>query len=177
MKQTTIYKILLTGIIIVGTWSCERDDICAETTPTTPHLNILFYDINNPNESKSVREFTLRALDTDGSELEDISVGSPFDSISLPLRTINETVTTRFALEKDSDFSDDDDDMTNSNIDVIAITYTPQYEYVSRACGYKSIFTNLSITVEPDGSNWILTNEILTTTIENEDQAHVIFRH
>jgi hypothetical protein len=177
LKHQNKYKIILFLLILIGTWSCERDDICAETTSTTPHLNIRFYDINDPEELKAVRALTVRALDSDGSDLGDITLSSPFDSIALPLRTIEGIITTRFALEKDTDFRLDTDAATESNVDIITISYRPQYVYVSRACGYKSIFTDLFITVEPDDNNWILTNEILTTTIENENQAHILFRH
>ncbi len=179
MKQNTLYKIGLLVLIIIGTWSCERDDICAASTPTTPHLNIRFYDLNDPDQLKGVIEFTLRGLDDDGSALAEIAVLSPFDSIALPLRTVAQdgSITSRFALEKDTDFRLDSLSATNSNIDIIAVTYRPEFVYVSRACGYKSIFTNLSISIEPDAENWILSKEILTTTIENENQAHVILRH
>jgi hypothetical protein len=176
LKQQYKYKILLIVLILIGTWSCERDDICAIDTPTTPHIIIRLYDLNDPEELKVARELTVRGLDDAGNDLEDIAIESS-DSITLPLRTINEPITSRFALEKDTDFRLDEDVTTESNIDIITVTYTPEYIYVSRACGYKSIFTNLSISVEPDGNNWILTNEILTTTIENENQAHVILRH
>lgn len=177
MKQNTPYKILLIVLIIIGTWSCERDDICAETTPTTPHLIIRFYDLANPTILKAVPNLTVRPLDDAGNNLDDIPISTPLDSITLPLRILNERTTMRFSLEKDTNLRLDEDTTTDSNIDIIAVTYTPESVYVSRACGYKSIFTNLSITVEQDGNTWIKTNEILTTTIENENQAHIILRH
>ncbi|MGJ8593267.1 MAG: DUF6452 family protein [Aquaticitalea sp.] len=178
MKQKTTYTILLLALIIFATWSCERDDLCAEATLTTPHLIIRFYDVSEPDELKSVRQLTLRALADDGSNLEEITATSA-DSIVLPLRTSNPdgSITTRFSLEKDSDYFDNGDDTTDSNSDVIAVTYTPELEYVSRACGYKNIYTNLSVTIETDTDNWIRTRELITTTIENENQAHVILRH
>ncbi len=179
MKLNNTYKILLFLLIIAGTWSCERDDICAEATATTPHLIIRFYDINDPEELKVVRELSARGFDADGNPLEDFTLSSPYDSIVLPLRFQHEgeSTTSTFSLEKDTDFRLDDDDTTNSNIDIITVNYTPEFQYVSRACGYKSIFNNLSISIGQDGDNWILTSEILTTTIDNEDQAHIILRH
>jgi hypothetical protein len=177
LKQHTKYIILLVLLIIVGTWSCERDDICAEATPTTPHLNIRFYDITEPTLLKPVPDFTARALNDAGENLEDIPVASPFDSISLPLRILNEPTTVRFSLEKDTSLRLDEDMTTDSNIDVVTVTYMPEFIYVSRACGYKSIFTNLTIAIEQDGDNWIRASQILTTTIENENQAHIILRH
>lgn len=178
MKQNTTYKFLLLILIIIGNWSCERDDICADITPTTPHLIIDFKNIADPDVLKSVRELTVRALDDNGMNLEDIPVDSPFNSIMLPLRTdTTGPITTQFSLEKDSDFDNEDPATPNSNIDIISVTYTPENVYVSRACGYKSIYTNLSVTIIPDGSNWILMQETLTTTIENENEAQVILRH
>lgn len=177
MKKNSKYFILLVTLIIVGTWSCERDDICAEATLTTPHLIVRFYDFTEPTDLKAVPDFTARALNDAGENLVDISVTTPFDSIALPLRILNERTTVRFSLEKDTSLRLDEDMTTDSNIDVVAITYTPEFIYVSRACGYKSIFTNLSIILEPDGDNWIQANQILTTTIENENQAHIILRH
>lgn len=179
MKQHTLYKIILFLLIIIGTWSCERDDICAETTSTTPHLIIRFYDINTPEEFKQARNLSVRAFDADGNELDDIVSNQSTDSIVLPLQFQNQGVPTisRFVFEKDTDFRLDTDPATDSNIDLITVNYTPEFVYVSRACGYKSIFTNVSIDITSDGDNWIFGSQILTTTIENENEAHIILRH
>ena len=40
--------------IIFVLLTCESDDICPESTQTTPRIVITFYDINNPNEKKNV---------------------------------------------------------------------------------------------------------------------------
>ena len=48
---------------------------------------------------------------------------------------------------------------------------------MSRACGYKAVFNDLSISVIDDGDNWALANSILTTTIENEAAVHVYIFH
>ncbi len=178
MKNKFLNLIGIFGFVILATWSCERDDICAESTATTPHLIIRFYDVSNPEELKNARRLSVRGFDAEGVELENIVFNTDTDSIVLPLYFQGETLTTsRFILEKDTDFRLDEDPATDSNMDIININYIPEFEYVSRACGYKSIFTNLSIGVEQDGNTWIRTNEILTTTIENENQAHAILRH
>ena len=177
MKQNNSYKILLFLLIIIGTWSCERDDICADTTATTPHLIIRFYDLSNPLLLKSVDDLSVRALDEDGIRMAEIPVGQPYDSISIPLRFQDQPTFTRFEIEKNTRFRLDTIDATNSNIDVITVNYTPEFKFVSQACGYKSIFTNVSVSIEQDGDNWIKALEILNTTIENENQAQVILRH
>jgi len=164
--------------------SCERDDICAEATPTTPRLIIRFYDINNPENLKQVRQ-----LEVDGLNMSNVPnsetpiiTRSNTDSINLPLNFQDEIEsTTRFLLERDADYADNDDLTDDSNSDVITVRYTPQFIYVSRACGYKSIF-NLDqddpITRDPDDDEiWTTSFEIINQTIENENAAQIIIYH
>ena len=51
-----IFPLLLTLLY------CESDDICPETTPTTPRIIITFYDINNPDEKKTVESLAVYAI-------------------------------------------------------------------------------------------------------------------
>ena len=162
--------------------SCERDDICASTTSTTPRVIILFYDINNPETPKSVRQLSVYG---EGNEENLILPTTDTDSINLPLNFDTEDVptSTRFVLKKDTDFDtdlDDDgnaDETTVSNSDIIEISYTPEFVYVSRACGYKSVFNGAQISFDSDGDNWIITSDVLNETIENENAAHIIIYH
>ncbi|MFT4612551.1 MAG: hypothetical protein ACJA1H_001501 [Glaciecola sp.] len=170
-------------IIAIVTWSCERDDICAEATPTTPRLIIRFYDINNPNNLKQVRQ-----LEVDGLNISNVPnsetpivTRSNTDSINLPLNFQEEVETsTRFLLERDADYADNEDLTDDSNSDIITITYTPEFVYVSRACGYKSIF-NLDlddpVTRETDDNIWTTSFEIINFTIENENAAQIKIYH
>ena len=41
-------------IATLTTYNCESDDICPESTLTTPRMIITFYDVNNPEERKNV---------------------------------------------------------------------------------------------------------------------------
>ena len=41
-------------IATVTTYNCESDDICPESTLTTPRMIITFYDVNNPEVRKKV---------------------------------------------------------------------------------------------------------------------------
>lgn len=163
--------------------TCERDDICAEATATTPNLIIRFYDINNQDEFKSVRQLTVRGLDDAGIPGNEIALPSinP-DSIALPLRFADESIesVTRFQLEKDSDFADNGNDTNDSNIDIIEVRYTPEFVYVSRACGFKSIFNfgnTGGVSIEQDSDNWIINTDIINQTIDNENAAQVIIFH
>ncbi len=191
MKKIKVLILFITIALI----SCERDDICAETTATTPRLLIEFYDNSEPDDLKSASRLTIYGDSPDISipndddfsgailvepfELERI-YNSNTSSAGLPLIIDSDGVTTtsRFILEKDTNLRLDSDNTTNSNVDIIEISYIPEFVYVSRACGYKSIFNNLSITLEAsDGSSWIQNIDIIETTIENENTVHVRILH
>lgn len=175
MKKFSVLVIL---IILTGI-SCERDDICSENTLTTPSLVIRFYNVDDQEQTKQVRLLTVNGIDSEGNPLEDIVTNTSTDSIVLPLRFQNEGVitTSRFQLKRDSDFDTDTNPNTFSNSDVIVVSYTPQFIYVSRACGYKSIFNNLQNTLIIDSDNWIFGYNIINSTLENENAAHIILYH
>ncbi len=182
MKRLLIILSLISFVALL-TWSCEKDDICPADTPTTPHLIIRFYDISDQDEFKNVRQLTIAGLNDDDSvgELIPVNTTNP-DSIVLPLRFQNENIETvsRFQLIKDSDYATNDNPDDEPNIDVIEVRYTPEFVYVSRACGYKSVF-DLSppggISKENDGDNWITSFEIINERIEDEFAAQVIIYH
>ena len=175
MKKFSVLAIL---IILTGL-SCERDDICSENTPTTPSLVIRFYNVDDQEQTKQVRLLTVNGIDSEGNPLDDIVSSISTDSIVLPLRFQNEGVITktRFQLIKDSDFDTDTNPNTFSNTDVIEVSYTPQFIYVSRACGYKSIFNNLQNTLIIDSDNWIFGYNIINPSIENKNTAHIVLYH
>lgn len=184
MKAYNLFIACAIGIFCVLVWGCERDDICAEDTLTTPRLVIDFYDIANPDELKAVRRLRVIGLDDESMPVDTLSLEGVADPtrILLPLRFQEaDTLTiTRYLLEEDSDLTADDDPETNSNSDLIEIRYTPEFIYVSRACGYKSIFQfgfNGSVLRITDEDNWIISTEQLKQTIDNEDEAHYIIYH
>ena len=45
-------KYLVLFLIILTIYNCESDDICPESTLTTPRLIVTFYDEENPQERK-----------------------------------------------------------------------------------------------------------------------------
>ena len=189
MKKILILIVTLVSLIFTLTLlGCERDDICAEAVATTPRLIIRFYDINNPDNLKQVRQLEAEGLKDGSDESNGIIIPrANTDSINLPLNFESEIETfTRFRLTKDADFANDtnadgeDNEDTVSNPDVITIKYTPEFIYVSRACGYKSIF-NLDeiegISREVDEDIWITSFEIVNQTIDNENAAQIIIYH
>jgi hypothetical protein len=155
-------------------WSCEKDDLCAETTPTTPRLVLGFFSATNSTEARSL---DLNVF-TEGSQ-DTIRLGA-LRQVSLPLRT--DGTATKWALtynRPDINFPDGID----ANTDYLEFKYTTREEYVSRACGYKILFTleddtdlvrNPVISEVPGSTRlWIDDAEVLTTNIENENDIHI----
>ena len=68
-----------------------------------------------------------------------------------------------------------DGSIANNQTATFTINYTTQEEYVSRSCGFKILFND--VTFESDNT-WIteFTPEILTT-IDNQNAAHVQIFH
>lgn len=154
------FFLLLTVVVIAfSVWSCERDDICADGTVTTPRLVIEFYDSTNPEE---IIETSFAYYETSVEEIEtETSVTQAF----LSLKTNEDSVTFTFIL------NGDDDDDTNNITDSITINYTREDIYISRACGYKTNFILTDVTL--NSTNWIATDTIVQPTITNEDEVHL----
>ncbi len=174
MNKNLFLLLLIASVVFHG---CERDDICPESTPTTPRLIIEFFDVANPETLKSVDDLVIIGEgQTEPLEYENGSTISTPTSILLPLRTTDDTTT--YILYKDYE-EDEDGNIIGGNPDTIIVSYARKDVYVSRACGYKTIFENFGVDVVDDGDNWILTTPLADgiTTIENENQTHVNITH
>lgn len=157
----------LVFLVLVMT-GCEKDDICDEFANTTPRLIISFYDFSNANNLKNVN-----ALEVYGEGANDIlGVFSNVSKIALPLRTNADF--TRYRLKLNSN------NLSASNTDYLDINYTRSDIYISRACGFKTIFqlANSNGTVltdeQPADGTWIKNITISTPDISNENETHVI---
>ncbi|WP_055436829.1 DUF6452 family protein [Lacinutrix algicola] len=182
MKKITTLLLLLVCIA----FSCERDDICPEDTPTTPRFIVEFRDISSTDNIKSVPGLRIEDFDDATRTLdEDHSITSE-DQMLLPLNTnANET---KYRVYRDYEIDDNDtpddesDDFQTGNPDVITITYETSEIYVSRACGYKTIFENVEIIITqeiPITDNWMLfaVPENDNQSVINEDEIHYTIRH
>ncbi|MCO4823160.1 MAG: hypothetical protein KC469_13915 [Flavobacteriaceae bacterium] len=180
MKRLNILLgLIFTAVILL---SCEKDDICAEATSTTPKLVIEFYDIIDPDIPKAVSRLLVYGLSENGeiTPLQDETVSNK-TTVSVPLQTnLDET---RIVLHRDFEIDDNgtpdnpDDDIVLGNPEELRILYTREDIYVSRACGYKMIFNDLGLTSIQDGDNWIINSEIINSTVENELSVHVKIFH
>ena len=148
-------KIVLLAIVLISAfYSCEKDDICIEET--TPKLIIQFYDDANSTELKKVTSLTVWAADNDS-----IYTNQSLDSIAIPLNLNKDATLYKFSSE--------------TLQDEISFNYNRSAVFVSRSCGYKTIFNEIEIA--SNTSNWIKRIEIINPTIENETTTHIHIFH
>lgn len=181
--KNNIYSFVVIFFIALCFSGCEKDDICPEGSNTTPSLIIRFYDVTNPNtdESLDVTNLVVQGVGND-SVLSGYDIVAT-DSIALPLKTTDNI--TQYSLYQeyvlnDNDTPDDDsDDYVTGNEDIITITYDVEEVYVSRACGYKTVYKNVSINLESDSDNWIQLIRSVNDnqSVEDETEQHFKFYH
>ena len=173
MKHLKLYLLLL--IASFSLLTCERDDLCPETTPTTPSLVIDFYNNNAQDSRKNATN--LYVIGEDNDDVLDGYNAETVNQVILPLRT--DTDNTSFFLTRNT-VLDDDGNITSGNTDKVTITYATEDVYVSRACGYKTIFKNVVLTIDGGtDANWIILAqpENDNLTIEDETTTHYFFYH
>ena len=167
---------LLTLALALFFSSCEKDDICDANTATTPRLVIQFYDFANPSVLKNVTNLkVVGAGMTDGiifnptaaDESKYLANGS---KISIPLKTNDVTTSYTFTLNSGNS------NPALVNVDDIKFDYTKNDIFVSRACGFKTIFTlnptnPYTHTIATD--KWIKYISVEKSNIENENETHI----
>ena len=152
---------LLLSFIALLVSSCEKDDFCIE--PVTPNMVIRFYNATNITQTKSVEN-----LSVNPEGLDELYSNANLDSILIPLDVTSNQIIYNLSSE--------------SNIDIITINYDVEEIFVSRSCGFKAIFNNVSVTSDVS-NDWIigltetLENTITIPTIDNETAAHVKIFH
>lgn len=175
-----IASITLLLIITCFALSCEKDDICADGTPTTPSLIVEFYDKDNTTNLMNVVNFKYYAVgETDTlPEVED-NVTTTVNKIELPLQA--NATSTKWGLIFTRRLSNGQ--FTEPNTDFLEFNYVTNEIYVSRACGYKTTFvlnpdlveTPNPILTDSDAADglWISSFSVETTNIENKNETHI----
>ncbi len=161
------FCLILAAVICL---SCERDDICPESTPTTPRLVIQFFDINNPDIQKNINELVIQsATEENGNVIS-------YDNVSeliLPLKTNQNS--TRFLMSINTESEDEN----LINTDEIIFNYARRNTYINRACGFKVEFLDLQTTIveEAGDNNWMKANIVQQPNIDNENETHLFIYH
>jgi len=157
-------KLLISlSLLIIGMcfYSCE-EDFCSEDT--TPNIIIDFYD---NTDSTTVKEIELIISESISKDTIFNDTFSASGDLQLPLDTQGTTVV--YHLSKQDDLSD------IGSVEDLTINYTTEDVFVSRECGFKSIFNNLNITTT--SNDWLLGSETTTNSITNETEVHVKIYH
>ncbi|PCI35565.1 MAG: hypothetical protein COB60_02275 [Flavobacteriaceae bacterium] len=135
--------------------SCETDEICDQTIQPTPSLVVTFYDNDNPDTRKEVTDFSAKLIDKD-----DVISLKTTDSINIPLDIFNLNTSYQFN--------------QGELIDNMEFTYTTKQIFMSKSCGYRTQFSDLSATVT---NNWIKKISVEETIINDQKTEHVKIYH
>ena len=163
---------------ITTLYNCESDDICPESTLTTPRLVVTFYDVDNPELKKNIE--SLGVYIVKNSELILLSEinGINTDSIAIPLRDDESVSNFKFC----KDFSEDSTVIPSGLPNHVYLNYEINENFISRACGFINNY-NLSVALPynpldaPGNQNWISDVIILNNSVTNENQSHVKILH
>lgn len=146
-------------------FNCEKDDICEEGTPTTPRLIVEFYDNNNPTVKKNVTNLAVV-----GENMTDSLKFNGVSKIEIPLKTNANNSNFSFV------FDSANSNTSLINNDNVEVNYLRNDVFISRACGYKTVFeldNSNGMEFTPDSNNWIKEIAIQNHNILNENEVHV----
>lgn len=188
MKKISLLIIILSALTY---HSCERDDICAATTPTTPRLLIDLLDVTDSAIKKNVFDLVVVGSDfvTSSRIPANTSVFLPgysfqdVDDLILPLKTDSNSteyiLIERAVINNNGTPDDTTDDFISGNQDRIIVNYSRKQVFVSRACGFKTVFENITLNIVKDNDNWMLSRQPLTNnqSVEDETTTHFSISH
>lgn len=168
-----LFFIVIGGLTLYLNLSCERDDICAEGTPTTPFLVIKFIDFDAGTQVKAPSELQVKAVGVENP----FTLGTVTDSILIPLRNDASITDYEFTINSDTANNSDTDPLPNK--DTVSFQYTTEEEYVSSACGFKINYKGLTVSPPEagDDGSWIKNITIQRENVTDETTAHVFIFH
>lgn len=174
--QNSIRIFLSLFAVLLISIGCQRDDICPESTLTTPLLKIGFFEADpevvGDTIPKPPTNLSVRAEGVDRDYL--IRVNS--SEISIPLKTDVNLTTYEFILNAPAN----SESTSAGNTDKVEFTYARIEEYINRACSFKVTYINLDATLEeesPDTNNWIKRIKVEQSTIEDEKITNISIFH
>lgn len=158
-----IIVLLFLSIIIIS--ACEKDDFCTQN-PVTPKLILRFYDTDNRETLKDVEKLSVWTESKD-TIVSYTSIDT--DSIAIPLNPNDSKTVYHFKM------NNSDGKIINNKEEIFTVEYTPENEYVSRSCGFRIIFNDVTFSSD---NTWITDFTPATlTTIDNQTEAHVQVFH
>lgn len=157
--------ITLIFIISILVLSCSKDDFCYSKN-ATPKLNIGFYSAANNDSIKGI-DSILYVWPNKKPIFENYKRNG-ITRITIPLNTSDSSTTYNIGIKHNND----------TIKSKFIITYKSKEEYVSRSCGYRVTFENLTIKNNSTNKTWIkgFTPAELNN-INNQDSIHVKIFH
>jgi hypothetical protein len=162
--------------------SCEKDDICDPLTPTTPRLVLQFFDKNNISLTRATTNLKIIGYGmTDENYLPTDSDDTTWNDtlVYLPLKANQNATNTKYKLILNAE----DGDLTNDRTDTLEINYKKRDVYISRACGFKTLYDLFGDPLQPPfilnetagatAGNWINDIQVLQSQINDENEVHI----
>lgn len=172
----------IVALLLIATFSsssCEKDDICDANTPTTPRLVIEFYDISNPSVLKNVTDLKVigegqdEAIIFNSNATDEEKYLTNGNKIAIPLKTDGDTTTYTFTLNSGNP------NPALIDIDKVTFNYSREDVFVSRACGFKTLFefapSNAIVhtAVPATKLKWMQYISVEKSNIANENETHI----
>ncbi len=176
MKKNSLCILI---IMVLCSLACERDDICAATTQTTARLIIEAVDEDTPTESLNIQGLRIQGVGNDAPLILDgLQEVSTTSTLALPLRT--DVDSTMYVLHLM--YTEGVNGMPpGGNPDTITVRYTREDRFVSRACGFSTIYNTISIRIEDSNDDDLWITQIRTENdnqiIEDEAEPHFFLLH
>lgn len=148
-----IQRIFCTLLVLYTLQSCQYNDICTAEVPSTPKLRIEFHDQERPGLLKAAENFNVRAL---GDTAYYFSAPINDTTVAIPLRTDKKETAYELIFHQG--------DSLQTKRDTLIFTYNTDEVFISRACGFKSIFTDFEVNYNPTSKGWIKNIQIADTT-------------
>lgn len=160
--------------LLVFSYACQRDDICPASTPTTPLLEVIFLDNEDPELTKPAANLRVRNVDFDTIVVD----RSNAVEINLPLRTDVGETTYEFILNAPLIADGDEEPQNDESRSVsISFVYTRNEIYLNRACGFIVDYENIEPAVIPGGDTWFDRFELVPANLEDETNTFLIIYH
>jgi hypothetical protein len=129
-------------------------------------LVLRLYDATNRDTIKSAKFLSIWA---EGKDTISGYQSVTKDSIAIPLNSLTSESVYHFKINTL------EGNLANNQIETFTIQYAPVHEFVSRSCGYRVLFNEVTFS---SNNTWIqeFTPSTLTT-IDNQNAAHVKIYH
>lgn len=153
-KQLKVLGLIFSMLFLLA---CEEDDVCVGEG--TPSMTVVFRDILNAQNLKD----TLTIYSS-----EDINFQNPTliynkvfsDSLKIPLSGLDNSKT-YFTIQRRS----------NPMLDTLTVNHSTVSEYVSKACGFRIFYTDLSFQTTQNHIQYLISGE--SNELKNESKTNL----